>query len=258
MFSPIGAAGLRACIIGCGYVGTALAKFWQGKHQLTVTTRSKKRLPELAEFPVFLLDRNFSDLLKQQQIVVISVAPDTRDVEAYRKTYVETAWEISKAIEQNTQVIYLSSTSVYGEKQGALVDEETPLAPANPQAAILCEAEAIVRKMPTACLFRLGEIYGPGREFRLTSTTPFPGTGGNFINIVHRDLIVSAIDFAVERSLSGTFNLCEDLHPTRKAFYDALCEQAGLPKVSWDPSRPSLHGGNKRVSCEKLKALGFN
>lgn len=252
---------LNNCIIGNGYIGQALERFWKGKHQVTLTTRSKERMNDSVNY--FLLDHNFKELLQNQQIVVICVAPHSREVEAYEETYLNTAKEISEVLQENTsveQVIYLSSTSVYGDKQGAIITEEEPLNPLNPQSTLLAQTEEVLLGLKQkVCVFRLGEIYGPGREFnkRLTAKTPFPGDGSNFINIIHRDQIISAIDFAVEKSLNGIYNLVEDLHITRKQFYDTLCEREQLPKVAWSPSAKSLHGGNKRVSNKKLKEAGF-
>jgi hypothetical protein len=36
-----------------------------------------------------------------------------------------------------------------------------------------------------------------------------------------------------------------------------LCRQHHLPPLSWNPSLPRLHSGNKRVSNRKIKSAGF-
>lgn len=243
---------MRICLIGCGYVGKALALYWNNTHHLTVTTRSPRRIAELEPLcrRVHLLDGNFSELLRHQEAVVIAVAPDQRSIEAYRETYVETAQKIKQAA-PDTPLIYLSSTSVYGDKGGRWIDETEPPAPATPQARLLLEAEQILQG-PQTCILRLGEIYGPGREFtsRLKTKEPFPGTGSNYVNIIHRDKIVAAIDLALNKNLKGVFNLSEALSLTRKEFYDALCEKENLPKVTWDPARASIHSGNKRIKSQ--------
>ncbi len=126
---------------------------------------------------------------------------------------------------------------------------------------ILIETEKTLLESRTThkhvCVFRLGEIIGPGREVasRLKSRAgkPFPGTGENFTNFSHLSTIVKGLNCALENHLDGIYNLCEDLHLPRKELYDALCKELDLPQTLWDPSQFSHHAGNKRVSSAKIK-----
>lgn len=257
-------------IIGCGYVGKALARFWKSAgHRITAsTTLSTNRIEDLnayvdcvevvqGDLPTF-----FANAFARQNVLLVSVA--ARNPQEYEAVYLNTAQALAQAAPKLPflqQIIYTSSTSIYGDHQGQWVDETTLPAPANRNAHILLEAERILEQIQKKiCIFRLGEIYGPGREFaeRLRHLKkPLPGTGGNYTNLIHLEDIVGAIDFAMRAGLHGIYNLCNDIHILRQELYNAICEKNGFEKVIWDPAIQSMHGGNKRVSNVKLKAAGY-
>jgi nucleoside-diphosphate-sugar epimerase len=264
---------MKITIIGCGYVGKALALTWKrAGHHITVTTRTQERVDELSQVAneVVVLGEDpshfFSKTLQLQEVIVISVAADS--AKDYEKTYLQTVRELADATPKLPflqQIIYTGSTSIYGDHKGSWVNEETIPSPENRNAQILLETEQVLEKltMPQrkVCIFRLGEIFGPGRDFasrlKRIQGQPLPGTGGNYTNIIHLHDILRAIDFALQNQLSGIYNLCNDIHMLRQELYSSICESVDLPKVVWDPAIRSIHGGNKRVSNDKLKAAGF-
>ena len=261
---------MNVTIIGCGYVGKAVAKRWKtAGHCVSVTTRNPERVAELneiADHVILLQGRELSAILSEQlvdqHVVLLCVAAD--NASQYESTYLHTAQALVKAVNSAPalkQIIYTSSTSVYGEHCGEWVDENTQLAPSNANTKILVTTEQTLLDLQAetrrVCIFRLGEIIGPGREIadrlRRMSGQSLPGTGENYTNLSELKDIVEAIDFAVSHQLGGVFNLCGDLHITRKELYQQLCEKHGLSPVSWNTSVASIHGGNKRVSSQKLK-----
>lgn len=264
---------MNCLIIGGGYVGKACAQaLRQQGHTITVTTTRAEKLNELQAIAHRSLLLKGNDLqamiaaLMGQQIVLLSVA--AHSVEDYIDTYLVTAETLAIALQQSSearQLIYTSSTSVYGEREGEWVSETDTLAPLNAQAMTLCLTEQVLlSKVPSfvkLCIFRLGEIYGAGREIqerlKRMPKKSFPGSGNNYTNLIHLDDVVAAILLAIEKKFSGIYNLCNDFHLPRRELYDQLCQMEGLPKVQWDPSLPSLHGGNKRVSNDKIKREGF-
>lgn len=260
---------MRVGILGCGYVGKAVANQWKQKgHLVSVTTRKAERRAELeliADSVFVIQNGHLKTFLEQQEIILISVAPDSSD---YHATYLETARQVKEHLNSCAclkQIIYTSSASVYGERQGAWVDEDSPLRPSRFETSILVETEKALLSCQSdrrkVCILRLGGIYGPGREMhkRLLQMQgrPFPGNGESFTNLIHLQDIVKAIDFSLEHQLNGIYNVCQDDHPLRKDLYNQLSLQYSLSPVQWDPQIESLHGGNKRVSNRKLKDLGF-
>jgi nucleoside-diphosphate-sugar epimerase len=259
-----------ALIIGCGYVGGALAQAWTAQGiVVTATTTTPERLSGLEQIAhravvLDVIDEDqLVELLQNHDWVAVTVA--AKDSSRYQETYLYTAQALVKAMERApnvSRVIYTSSTSVYGEYNGEWVDEETPLTPISPQAKTLAQTEEVLATLPNACILRLGEIIGPGRDIveRLQKQVgrTLPGTGLNYTNLSHRDDIVKAIMFATEHGLSGIYNVCNDLHITRKQLYDTICNRMGWAQFIWDPEQKTMHGGNKRVTSDKIHKAGLN
>jgi nucleoside-diphosphate-sugar epimerase len=259
-------------IVGCGYVGTQVALALKSKLPVVVTARSDKHLEELRSSFAFVehLDTNnleeFERVAYPHEAIIVTVA--AKDMNSYQQTYLKTAENLAILLFKNTsvkQIIYTSSTSVYGDQAGNVVDETTLPQPSSEQSSILLETErqllacrAHTRKV---CIFRLGEIYGPSRE--ISSRVKHyqgkfaPGDGSFPTNMIHIDDISRAITFALQHSLEGVYNLCDDDHMPRSELYNIIASKFHLPQVKWDPSQKNHHSSKKIISSEKIKRAGF-
>lgn len=262
---------MNILIFGAGFVGSQIAKkLYKSGNCITVTTTSPDKVNELNKIcnHVFLIDdeSNFKELLKDQDLVIITIAPKSR--EGYKQAYLQTAQKIKEAIDESTtvrQLVYTSSTSVYGDYQGAWVNESQFLRPLNESQQILIDTEKVylnhLPKSVQVCIFRLGEIYGEGRSIesrmRTLEDKLLPGTGENYTNLIHIQDILRAIFWSMERFISGVYNLCNDHHVTRKEFYQMWSKSLGLKDPQFDADQLSLHRGSKKVSNQKIKLEGF-
>lgn len=261
-------------ILGCGYVGTALARLWQTHDDfcVTVTTTREERLPELrllADQAIALHGDDPTGLrsqLESTQILVISVGAK-RGI-PYTDTYLKTAETLRAALVGNTcveQIIYTSSYAVYGDRQGAWVTEDMPAHPTNDNGEVLYQTEQILLSLAQpqrpVCVLRLGGIYGPGRElnriFQNAAGQTRPGDGSNPANWVHLDDIVGAIDFGVQHRLQGLYNLVDSQPMAIKDLLDWVCDRHQLSPIHWDPSLPSSKSYNAKVSNQKLRDAGY-
>ncbi|AFZ07207.1 NAD-dependent epimerase/dehydratase [Oscillatoria nigro-viridis PCC 7112] len=269
---------MNAIIIGCGYVGSAVAQHWRNLgHVITATTTTQERIGELQKVAnqVIVLKRcdeeTLQTLLQNQDAIFLSVAPKANkqvDAEMYEETYLHTANNLVLALKHFPnikQLIYTSSCSVYGNSNGAWVSELSPVAPANRHSEILHETEQVLLSASTqdlrVCIFRLGTMYAPDREFKqrlskLAGTTR-PGTGNHFTNWIHLDDIVSASELALARQLQGVYNLVNDVPITARELFKQLCDRYELPEVEWDGSDTTERPKNRRISNQKLKAEGY-
>lgn len=261
----------NAVIIGCGYVGKAVAKLWRQTLNVTVTTTTITRVSELEQLAqrVVLLPGNdlegVRSLLRDQTTVLLSVGAPS--AELYEETYLGTAKTLVQALQESPnvkQVIYTGSYAVYGDQGGSWVDEESAIAPANRNGEILAETEKVLLSASDTtkiCIFRLGGIYGPNRElvkiYRRIAGTTRPGSGEDAANWVHLDDIVGAIDFARQHQLQGIYNLVGDVPITTGELLKRVCEQNQLPSVTWDAAQSSTRPYNARVSNQKLRSAGY-
>ncbi|PIS03068.1 MAG: NAD(P)-dependent oxidoreductase [Chlamydiae bacterium CG10_big_fil_rev_8_21_14_0_10_42_34] len=264
---------MNILIIGCGYIGTEVAAIWKKKgHHVTATTRNPDKLDALSKVAQksVILKGNDEDelvpLIAENDLILITVAADSRDL--YESAYLNTAQilrHLALEMDMPRDLIYTSSTSVYGDHNGQWVDETSELLAKSDRAKILVEAEKTYLSLSelgwNVCILRFSEIYGPGRELsnrvKQLEDHTLPGKGDHYTNMIHKEDCASAIDYCQRHHLEGIYNLTDDDHPTRKDLYNAISHKFGLPPVKWDPGHSALHSGNKRVSNHKIKAEGF-
>ncbi len=265
---------MNVAIIGCGYVGTALARYWRQElgFVVTATTTTPERVAALEALGAKAVVVNGNDpeglrsLLQDQDTVVLSVGAKNANV--YKETYLHTAQTLVSVLKQAPnvrQLLYTGSYGVYGDRNGASVDESSPVAPANPNGQILSDTEQVLLSASSddlsVCILRLGGIYGPGRElvkiFGRVAGTTRPGKGDDVTNWIHLDDIVAAIEFARKQRLQGIYNLVDDAHLRSRELLNKVCEQHNLPKVVWDESQKSVRPYNARVSNQKIKMAGY-
>lgn len=108
-------------------------------------------------------------LIQQQpNHVILTLTPDGRSPEDYRDTYLRPALLVANGVQRwapDCHLIFVSSTSIYGQDSGELVDETSATDPANETSRVLLESEkAIVGSGNPFTLLRFTGIYGPGRE----------------------------------------------------------------------------------------------
>ena len=203
-------------------------------------------------------------VVQDQEVVLLSVGAANPNV--YEKTYLHTAQTLVSILNQADsvrQLLYTGSYAVYGDRNGAWVDELSPVAPANPNGQILFDTEQVLLSASgnnrSVCVLRLGGIYGPGRElvkiFGRVAGTTRPGNGEDATNWIHLDDIVAALEFARQHRLQGIYNLVDDAHLTSRELLDNVCEQHNLPKVVWEES-PNVRPYNARVSNQRIKDAG--
>lgn len=268
---------MRITIVGCGYVGSALASHWhqQARHWLRVTTTREERLRELAPLAdaVQRLDAADPDQLRQaletSEAAVFCLAPGgSRQVDAdgYEATYLRTMEAVAAVVPQLPelqQLVYTSSCSVYGEATG-LVEEDTPPQPREPHAQILRDAEDLLLACRSpdrrVAIARLGAIYGPGREleprFRSLAGTRRKGDGSSLISWIHRDDVVATLAWAVEQGFDGLINLVDDEPISVRELINRSCRAAGLEPVIWDGDNERV-APERRISNRRLRELGL-
>ena len=265
---------MNIAIIGCGYVGYAIAQYWQQNLDdvVTATTTTPERVPALQSVAqkVVLVSGNdpeaLQSVLQNQELVLLSVGAKGANV--YEETYLHTAINLVSVLRQIPsvrQLIYTASYAVYGDRNGAWVSEETPVAPANSNGEILSQTEDVLLSAESenlrVCILRLGGIYGVGREliklFSQVPGTTRPGNGNDITNWINLDDIVAAIEFARQHNLQGIYNLVDDAHLTSRELLDNLFTKHNLPQVIWDSSLKSNRPYNTTVSNQKIKDAGY-
>jgi nucleoside-diphosphate-sugar epimerase len=275
---------MRVLIIGAGYIGLPLgAELARRGHDVSALRRDKSAadLLRAANLNPLTADitqsAQLAELPRDFDWVVNCVASGGGGAEDYRRIYVQGMrnvldWLVPGRDAGAPRFVYTSSTSVYGQNDGSIVDEKSPTEPAAETARVLLEAEKELiiasreKKFP-AMILRVAGIYGPDRghwfQQFLRGEARIEGTGGRFLNMIHRDDVIGCIIAALERGHGGDiYNAADDEPVTQFNFFSWLA--AGLHKpmpvsVAENIDAPRKRGiTNKQVSNTKLKtALGY-
>lgn len=161
---------------------------------------------------------------------------------------------------------YLSTTGVYGDRQGGWVDETTPPAPARGRSGdrVAAEAEWRDSNLPVH-VFRLAGIYGPGRG-------PFQkvkdGTArriikeGQMFSRIHVEDIAQVLEASIHQPNPGAiYNLCDDEPAPADQVLCHAADLLGLPHppairfedANLPPMARSFYEESRRVRNERIK-----
>jgi nucleoside-diphosphate-sugar epimerase len=227
-------------IIGCGYLGRRVAARWLARGQrVLATTRSSTKAADLSRMgvePVVcdVLDRRTLTNLPHVDVVLYCIGHDRSTGRPMREVYVEGLKHVIGALPLPRRLIYVSSTSVYGQCQGEEVDETAKTEPADESGRVVLEAENLVRKWnPDAILLRFAGIYGPGRLLRqqtIEQGEPIVGDPDRWLNLIHvEDGVNTVLAAEGHGKPGGTYNVADDQPVRRREFYSALARLIGAP-----------------------------
>jgi nucleoside-diphosphate-sugar epimerase len=209
--------------------------------------------------------------------LVFAASSGGRGAEAAREVYIE---GLRRAIDHfwsradpPERLVYTSSTGVYGDHDGAWVDEETPLDPQTEKTEVLAEAERVARERPVehgghGSVARFAGLYGPDR-YRLERYLEGPVTAG-YLNMVHRADAAGAVRHLLTGDHREEVVLVVDDEPVEKwAFADWLAEQCDVPFPPKQTTEERLADDSlsetakrriqtsKRCSNDRLRELGY-
>ncbi len=259
----------RVLIAGCGYVGEATAnQFHAHGWEVEGWTGSAESAAKLSERPysVRAVDVGNSAAVASRagdfNVVIQCVSSGGGDEDQYRRLYLGGAANLRAAFPEAT-VLLTSSTSVYAQTDGSVVDETSAAEPRHTKGKILRETEDLVRDAGGIVL-RVAGIHGPGRSAIVTKFLrgeTIAGAPARFINQIHRDDIVTAMLLLAQRReewRGEIFNVVADQPITGSDAYAWLSPRLRKPVPVASENAPSKRGeSNKRVSNHKLRTLGW-
>jgi nucleoside-diphosphate-sugar epimerase len=261
----------RILIAGCGYVGkTAADLFHAAGWKVEGWVRSAE---SAAVFAAKLYSVSAVDVSQRAEVsehagrfdaIVHCASSRGGDAEMYRRIYFNGARNLLHAF-PTAKILFTSSTSVYAQRDGSRVTEESETKPIRETGRILLETEDLVLDKG-GIVARLAGIYGPGRSALLTRFLNGRATidpeNDRFVNQVHREDIVSALFILLNREpqpRAQIYNIVGDGPILESDCYRWLAQKLTrpLPPIRQSQRQRKRGDTNKRVSNSKLRQLGW-
>ena len=270
-------------IVGCGYTGLRLA---QRCLNLRHVVRGFATRPESL--------RHIAAVGAEAKPLNLDAAPALMDFAEHLVYYAvppEPAGERDLRLERLLEhidgkprrFIYLSTTGVYGNHGGALVNEDTPAAPQTQRASRRLAAENVVREWADShavswCILRVPGIYGPGRlplerlRRQEPAIDPRESTPSNRIHV--EDLVTACLAAGVSPRADGRiYNVTDGSDDSATAYLERVARIGSLPAppfvsraeaektfspASWSFLRESRRVDNRRMLDELRVTLAFH
>lgn len=263
---------LSVLIAGCGDVGSRLASqlLVQG-WQVHGLRRNVSRLPDGVIGVT-------GDLFSAQcpptwpsaplDYLVYCAAATEHDEAGYRAAYVEGLQHVLSWLKQHGQqprrLLFVSSSSVYGQKDGEWVDETSATEASGYSGRLMLEAEQVaLHSGIPASLVRLTGIYGPGREWLLTQVRQGYRVAVDpplYGNRIHADDAAGLLAFLMQADQRGV--ALDDCYIGVDDAPAPLAEVVGwlreyLGVTEWAADASVRRAGSKRCSNARARALGW-
>lgn len=259
-------------IFGYGYSATAFAKsFLDQGGRLSVTCRSVEKRDALRAEGIDAhqfdrdhpLDPSGLAALSTASHLLSSVPPD-----ATGDPVIDLHGNDIAGAGPFDWIAYLSTTGVYGDRQGDWVDETSALKPTGERGQRRVDGEAAWFALQAAGpvhSFRLAGIYGPGRNALATVRA---GRARRIVkpaqvfSRIHLDDITQILQASADHPNNGAaYNCCDDEAAPPQDVIAHACDLLGVeppPEIPFDgaelsPMARSFYRDNKRVSNRRIK-----
>ncbi len=248
--SPLGALPARfrrerILIVGCGDIGLRLAARLKSHTRVLALTSSPQRVPELAQRGIDVLQGNLDRPATLRRLSgvatrIVHLAPPASEGWVDHRT--QALIQALRLRSSPAAVVYASTSGVYGNCDGAWVDETRVVHPETPRAHRRVDAENRIRWWGRSAavrtsILRVPGIYAPDREggtpqARLLKGTPVLRSEDDvFTNHIHADDLARACWAAIWRGKpQRTYNVNDDTTFKMGDYFDFAADLYSLPR----------------------------
>lgn len=264
-------SGSQLLIAGAGYLGQALAErvLAEGQQSVSILRRSAVPVHGASLIQADLQNPGSLNHLPDVENVVYCASADASDDESYRKIYHEGLLNLVNALRARggfRRLVYISSTSVYTEQNGAWIDEsDTRLANSGPSRFMVSGEKVLLDGADDFSILRLGGIYGPGRTWFLRRVKEgaerIYAKGGLYSNRIHKEDCVGMIlhvlkGTAARQIYNGVDSEAADRNEVIRWMAGQLGQDPQMVPTTEDISEIPARG-NKRISNKKIRDAGY-
>jgi nucleoside-diphosphate-sugar epimerase len=229
----------RVLILGCGDVGMRLLPLLRAHFRVFAVTSQAARRAELRAAGATPIVANLDDRASLARLsglahTIVHLAPPQTDGLQDRRTR-----NLCAILPERARLVYVSTSGVYGDCGGALIDETRTLAPHNARARRRVDAEQVLRRwargsQSALAILRVPGIYAQDRFplQRLRQGTPaLTDADDVWTNHIHADDLAQIIKCALLRALPGrVYHAVDDTEMKMAQYFDAVADAHQLPR----------------------------
>jgi nucleoside-diphosphate-sugar epimerase len=229
----------RLLVIGCGDVGMRLLPRLRGHFRIFALTSSRQRFDELRQagaVPILGDLDQAHTLARLGRLArrIVHLAPPASHGEHDSRSR-----RLVAILPEGSHMVYVSTTGVYGNCQGAQIDEARPVAPVNARARRRVDAERVLRAWASRSGSRLSILRVPGiyAEDRLPierlqrGTPALVAEDDVYTNHIHADDLARIIRLALVRGLpQRIYHAVDDSELKMGDYFDLVADAKGLPR----------------------------
>ncbi|UXI02265.1 NAD-dependent epimerase/dehydratase family protein [Photobacterium sp. TY1-4] len=258
---------MKISVCGCGWLGLPLARHLAEQGDTVFgTQRDPARAAQLAAEGIHGVavtlplsaakvesDAELARLLAAD-VLVIAIPPGRQA--GADTAFVTNVKSLSRAAQAQgcQRVIFISTTSVYGEVSGR-IDESTPPQPNTTSGRAHHALEQWLRTQwqQNLVVLRFSGLIGPHRHpVKYLAGRSAIANGGDPVNLIHLDDCIAAIDAIIHRWPTQTLlHLAAPSHPGRAVYYTRMAQLAGLAAPEFQTSTP---GAGKWIDARQTCA----
>ena len=254
-------------ILGCGWLGLPLAKQlvengYIVRGSSTQTSKLEKITQTGAEAFIVHCEEDRCDglatFLSQINCLIIALPPGVRANPSRRYDLVIQNVQKEIVTQGVQKVIFISSTAVYGETEGTIV-ESTPTAAVSTSGKQLVQCEKILQNSAAfnTTIIRFGGLVGPNRHpiFTLAKRAQIDNPEGK-INLIHLEDCIELIKRCIHYFQSGSiYNGVSPYHPSRVNYYTEIAKRAAIQLPPFNQQQGII----RTISSQKAeKNLGMH
>ncbi|WP_439134779.1 SDR family oxidoreductase [Pseudomaricurvus sp.] len=262
-------------LLGCGDIGQRLASRLPVDTEIVGIRRSRCEHPRIDYRQADLADADSlrASLPPHSDVIVITMTPSEYSDEGYQQAYVHTLQNLLQVLDAQAPpqlILFVSSSSVYGQQQGEWIDENSITEPRRYAGKRLLEAEQLLNDSayPT-CVVRFSGIYGPGRQRLIQQVrdgkgAPADTQGTLYSNRIHVDDCAGVLAHLMQRQVIEKTSieplyLASDCQPSGLGEVKQwLAEQMGYPANHLQPGPEAATRASKRCSNRRLLDSGYH
>lgn len=250
-------------ILGCGWLGLPLAEslIKEGYFVKGSTTSDLKisllKSKSIETYKLILdpqLKGENADEFFNCDVLIINIPPLRRDdIIEYHFLQIES---IVQNLKDSTckKVVFISSTSVYGNKNSEVFEDSKTLPDTlSGEALVIVENFLMKNSNFDTTIIRFGGLIGPNRNpAKYALNRPVIEYADTPLNLIHLDDCIGIIKSVLEKEVWNEIinGVCE-YHPTRREFYSLAAEKLSLPKPEFKDGKEP----HKIVKSLKIKSL---